>query len=58
MIKEQVKISVTLKSGKRFGKQVTVKSDGSFHNVNGLVTYFVNKEFKGYTVESFNWSYT
>ncbi len=57
MIKEQVSIFVTLKNGKRFGKQVTVKSDGSFHNVNGLVSYFVNKEFKDYPVESFNWNY-
>jgi hypothetical protein len=57
MIKEQVNIFVTLKNGKRFSKEVTVKSDGSFHNVNGLVSYFVNKEFKGYSVQSFNWNY-
>ena len=57
MIKELVTIYVTLENGKRFSKTVTVKSDGSYQNVSGLVSYFVNKEFSGYSVSKFNWNY-
>lgn len=57
MMNEAVKVMVKVESGEKFAKIVTVRSDGSWIEVNRAVSRIVGKEFASYKVEEFWWNY-
>ena len=58
MVTERYFVIVTLKNGRRFKAEKTIRSDGSHYAVNKIIGDIVRDEFRGYDVLTFGFNYS